>query len=138
MNFTLRTITTPRFTVGKLYHGDEFIAYSMELPYKDNKPNISCVPGGDYYIRPTHSPKFGNVYYLESVHNGIVGLQSGHRTHILFHSANTPSDLKGCIALGSTTGVLKSEVAVLNSKISTNSFFYLLDGGEHLLRIVRD
>ena len=109
----------------------------MELPWLKNKPFISCVPQGDYFIRPTISPSKGEAYYLESVQDGIVGLNAGERTHILIHVANRPSELKGCIALGTGTGVFKGEVAVFNSRAPFKELLNFLDGYDYRLRIER-
>ena len=37
--------------MGKLYCSGEFIAHTLELPWKDNEKSISCIPQGNYKCR---------------------------------------------------------------------------------------
>lgn len=149
--FVLRTETLTTCTIGKLYLekpiGDEFpacggaerefLCRTIELPWLDNKPYISCIPAGEYIIRPCNSPTKGKVYYIESEFDGVVGYDTGTRTHCLFHIANRPSELAGCVAVGSSTGVLADEMAVFNSGITFRSLMRLFDGFDYRLRIER-
>ena len=64
-------------TRGVLIHEDEIIALTLENPWRDNTPNISCIPIGTYLCKRVDSPKFGDTFEVSDV--------SG-RTHILFHS----------------------------------------------------
>ena len=86
----------------KRIHGDETGTYgaiidyrpfavTLEDPWKDNLPNISCIPSGIYTCERIVSPKFGNTFQIMDVPN---------RTHILFHRGNTQEDTQGCILLG--------------------------------------
>ena len=87
----------PNQTNGTLYmpSGREF--YTLECPWRNNEPFVSCIPDGAYLIEPWHSPKFGDCYIVSG---GLVGKTQGVRTHILFHAANKVRELQGCIALG--------------------------------------
>ena len=140
-DFTLLLNTVPlsTCTMGRLTQinagttPDHFIGYSMERAWLGNEPFISCIPKGEYIVSPHVSPKFGDCYIITSVKQGIVGIDSGKRTHILFHSANRALQLHGCIALGSTTGILENQFAVFNSKKTINEFYELL--GNKLTRL---
>jgi hypothetical protein len=95
-------------TVGKFT--DRFgnvICKSMELPWKDNKPSISCVPAGTYDLQLYQSPRYGNSYHLvnEGLNVSITG-ENTTRSHILIHPANCPSQLQGCIAPCKSYGIL--------------------------------
>lgn len=66
--------------------------YSMELPWKNNKRNVSCIPKGKYKVITTLSNRFKvNMWLLLNVKN---------RDGIRIHSANYARQLNGCIALG--------------------------------------
>ena len=68
------------------------VCYTLELPWRNNQPNISCIPPGTYPFKPVHnSPKFGAVPKIESVPG---------RTDILFHKGNTLQDTDGCVLVG--------------------------------------
>ena len=68
-----------------------FECKTMELPWKDNKKQISCIPTGEYKVIKHNSPNFGKVYKVLDV--------SG-RSDILFHKGNFNKDSKGCILVG--------------------------------------
>jgi len=86
-------------TLGELYIiGDEdnivFQCRTLELPYLENKRNISCVPVGRYKCKLEYSNRFKrDLWELKDVPN---------RTECKFHSANYFHQLNGCIALGNS------------------------------------
>lgn len=63
---------------------------TLERPWKNNEPNISCIPEGTYIVNRDETGKH-RYYRVEGVAN---------RTLIEIHVANKPSHLQGCIALG--------------------------------------
>jgi hypothetical protein len=77
-------------TNGTLFCSQVFLCHTIELPWKNNKRNISCIPEGIYEIEPRFSKRFK--------HHLIVKNVTG-RSYILFHPANdAKKDLEGCIA----------------------------------------
>lgn len=77
-------------TNGTLFSTDLFICYTIELPWANNKRNISCIPEGVYEIIPRFSKRFHHHLILKNVKG---------RSYILFHPANDAKrDLQGCIA----------------------------------------
>ena len=83
----------PDRTLGKAVYG-EHVFWTIEKPWKDNQPYVSCIPEGYYRLGRRNSPRFGpNVWEVLEVPN---------RTHILLHVANTADDVVGCIGLGSS------------------------------------
>jgi len=64
---------------------------SLELPWKGNLKQVSCIPKGKYPLRKISSPSHGYCFEVIGVAN---------RTNIQIHSANFFSDLLGCIAPG--------------------------------------
>lgn len=64
---------------------------TLELPWKDNQRNISCIPEGTYMCVPRSSVKHGAHFHLVNV---------PQRSLILIHVANYISQLQGCIAPG--------------------------------------
>ncbi|WP_281228087.1 DUF5675 family protein [Flavobacterium aquiphilum] len=80
----------PEGTNGMLTHKGKLICYAIELPWKDNQHQVSCIPEGEYFIEKRYSTRFG--WHLE-----ILGVPN--RSLILFHPANIAlKELKGCIA----------------------------------------
>lgn len=77
-------------TNGKLYHGEQLVCYTIELPWLQNRRNVSCIPEGTYTIRKRHTKTRGNHLIVEEVPD---------RSGILLHPANDALiQLKGCIA----------------------------------------
>lgn len=107
-------------TEGMLFIGD-YRCCTLELPWRDNKTNISCIPPGEYEVKSRYSNKFGNVYWITDVEG---------RSWILMHSGNFAGDIskgfktnvEGCILLGKKFGYLFGQRAILNSRITLRSF----------------
>ena len=64
---------------------------TLELPWRNNQRNISCIPTGEYDVTPRHSARFGNHLHVLDVPN---------RSFILFHVGNWPRNTEGCILPG--------------------------------------
>ena len=92
----LRQEHSDKQTLGYLYIVDNeeilFSCNTLELPWKDNQSNISCVPIGEYKCVLEYSNRFErDLWELKDVPN---------RSECKFHSANYFKQLNGCIALG--------------------------------------
>jgi hypothetical protein len=69
---------------------DKFLCHTIELPWRNNKRNIYCIPEGIYQIETRFSKRFQHHLILKNVKS---------RSFILFHPANnTLKDMEGCIA----------------------------------------
>lgn len=108
--------------------------FTVEKPWKDNKPFESCVPEGEYSLVPHNSNKYGDVLAL-------VGETVSHykdpdfkRYACLIHTANYPKDVEGCIGLGDNYNANQSMVA--NSRQSIIDFYNIVSPDEaHELKI---
>jgi hypothetical protein len=100
----------PEGTLGVIeFAGETF--YSIERPWLDNAPNVSCIPVGSYDMGWRDSPRFGETWHVQEVQD---------RTYILIHAANFPKDVQGCIGLG--TGLMGDRIAVSNSRKAVARF----------------
>lgn len=114
-----------------------FNCHVVELPWRDNKCNISCIPTGDYICKLHHSRKFGTVYHLQDVQG---------RTWVLTHSGNVAGDVSkgwkthsaGCLIVGKYRGKIGNQKAVLCSKPTLREFMKIMDGDEFKLTIMGD
>ena len=77
--------------IGVLYANDDQLCYSLELPWKDNQSNVSCVPVGTYPGKIRTDGTKGWRIELESVPN---------RTFVELHVGNFPGEIQGCVLLG--------------------------------------
>jgi len=114
--------------------------HSLELPYKDNKANISCIPTGEYICKIRYSPSFKrNLYCLQNVKD---------RSYILIHGANFAGDkskgyqthLAGCIALGKSKGTANNKFGnkqrcIFNSQQALREFMDITDNEDFKLII---
>ena len=77
-------------TNGTLSFNGKEICKTIELPWKENRRRISCIPVGIYKVRKRFSSKF--KWHLE-----VINVKN--RELILFHPANDAlKELNGCIA----------------------------------------
>ena len=118
-----------------LFFTDGFNCKSFELPWRDNKRNISCIPAGVYDTIIRQSPRFGTIYWILKVEN---------RTYILVHSGNWAGDIElgykthtnGCLILGKKMGYLMGQRAVLNSRITVRAFMDHMNNQPFTLHIM--
>lgn len=109
-----RTSYTEYGTWGILHDKDDIpFCVTLENPWIDNVPRVSCIPVGLYECQRVDSPKFGDTFEVMNVHG---------RTHILFHKGNTEFDTLGCIMVGSRFGQLSDVPAILESNPAFNLF----------------
>jgi len=112
-----------------------FNCKTLELPWRDNKSNISCIPSGAYHTQIRLSPKYGEIYWVTTVPG---------RGWILIHSGNFAGDehfgfrthVKGCILLGKKFGHLDDQLAVLNSRITVRKFMNTIGRKSFTLNII--
>ncbi|TMO16740.1 hypothetical protein CWB59_12540 [Pseudoalteromonas sp. S326] len=140
MKLVLKRFPTPNGifgTFGELYdEKGEFICFTVEREWNNNKPYVSCVPCGLYDLEPHESPNHGTCYALQQKNLGVTIYGPSQRTHILIHIANKATELAGCIAPGKSLGVVGGEWSVLNSGGAFNLLMTLLDGKPATLEIV--
>lgn len=110
-----RIVKRDDVTLGVLYlPGERFNPLvTLEEPWRDNQPHISCIPAGIYRCVPHNGPKFKNVWRLEDVPG---------RSAILIHAGNTTRDIEGCILLGTSFGEIAGMPAVLGSRTAVDLF----------------
>lgn len=68
-----------------------FKCYTLELPWKNNKRGVSCIPVGKYKVVKRSSEKYGNHLHILDVKG---------RSFILIHSGNYHTQIQGCILVG--------------------------------------
>ncbi len=133
----VRFAYTPVGTFGRITVDKKIIGFSVERPWLDNKTNVSCIPTGYYellripsaIVKRTSSGKYISGYMVKNVCN---------RTSILFHIANTMDDLKGCIGMGDSLGMLSGKWAVLNSSKTFEKFMQELQPDDEAQLIITD
>ena len=114
----------PSGTLGVIKIKEETF-YTIERPWLENQVNVSCIPTGTYDLERRDSPRFGETWYLPDVPD---------RSWILMHVANFPSDVQGCIGIG--TSLMSDRIAVSNSRTALKAFESITVGREWKMTIV--
>jgi len=107
-------------SVGRLI-APGFSCWSLELPCRDNRQNISCIPRGEYEAGVYASLKFGRVYVLKGVPD---------RSGVLLHNGVWAGDVAknlrthswGCLLLGYEQGYVQGQRAVWQSRFALREF----------------
>ena len=112
-----------------------FKCCTLELPWRNNKRNYSCIPDGIYDCKYVLSGKFGWCYHIQNVPN---------RNGILIHSGNLAGDRTkgfrtdsyGCILPGKYNGLLYNQQAVLVSRTTLRRFISHMNNEDFRLNII--
>lgn len=98
--------------------------YTVERPWQDNEPFVSCIPEGVFPVRWDRYNRGGYRTLAVTVPG---------RTRILIHRGNLPRHVQGCIAIGQDLGVVwdretkEHKWGVLRSTTAFDRWLALLD-----------
>lgn len=112
----LRVYLTDR-TLGSLFRNGETIAKVLELPWKENKRGISCIPEGVYRVIKQPAKPTRNYPYFRLP--DVPG-----RSGILIHRGTEPKNSKGCLLVGSRFRNINTSTPGLEE--STNKLTWLV------------
>lgn len=103
-----RTYTQEQATMGELYKDtnnngkidseDTYLADTLELPFRNNRQNISCIPEGTYKMTPRISKKLNQPHFQIHTPTDITG-----RSGIMMHQGTTTWNSLGCLLVGKKT-----------------------------------
>lgn len=118
-------------TNGELLLNGDKVCSTIELPWKQNKNQVSCIPEGEYALKKRWTPRFGNHFLLKNVPN---------RSYILLHAANDAlKEIKGCIA---PVSFLTGEGKGTQSRVALATIVKLvypeLEKGNEVILVVRE
>jgi len=99
----------------------KFECKTIELPWKDNQHDVSCVPEGVYNVKKIISPTKGKCFLLENVPNrGAVEIHIGN------FAAGKKIDTLGCVLPGMSFGDRNND-GILDVVDSTKAMEKLLE-----------
>jgi hypothetical protein len=129
-----RYMTSDQGTCGVLTDDWELSKHIIELPWRNNIPNLSCIPHGKYIAVPHKYRGYRSAYKLLDVpgrssiliHNGCFAgnKEKGYKTH----SA-------GCLIIGNYVGRIGNQKAVLSSRVGLREFVSYMNNEIFLLSI---
>ena len=130
----IRYAGTDEGTCGVFVSGS-LLLWTIELPWQDNKRNVSCIPTGKYTCIFRISKSKGDCYHVLDVPD---------RDSILFHVANWAgdiskgfkSDVQGCIGIGTYMTVIDGQIAVANSRQAMKKLIAYMKKEPFELRII--
>jgi len=123
----LRRYDGARGTLGTLIfpNGDSIV--TLELPWLNNRNDVSCIPEGLYEINYRESPivertskgKYKKGYEIAGVPN---------RTFIMFHIGNFLRNSNGCVLTGTTVGMNDADGnrTITQSAVAFDKFMKLM------------
>ncbi|WP_143961185.1 DUF5675 family protein [Litoribacter populi] len=115
----------PNGTNGFITHNGIEVAKTIELPYRNNRRNESCIPEGVYGLEKRYSERYGWHLLVKGVKD---------RSGILFHPANDAlKELRGCIApVTNHTGEGKGNFSRNATYLFRDMVYEALDAGEEV------
>lgn len=75
--------------------GRIFSCKTLELPWRENKNRVSCIPAGTYPVEYREASESGTYNYDHLHVRDVEG-----RSYILIHSGNLYTQILGCILVG--------------------------------------
>src|SRR5688500_14099815 len=81
---------------GYLYVDETPICYTLELPWRDNLNDLSCIPDGTYSA---------NIRFDKKDQWRIQLLDVPDRGGVQIHIGNWPSEIQGCILVGTSVNI---------------------------------
>lgn len=130
--------TTEQGTPGTAILGP-WEANSLELPWLDNQPNISCISAGIYPFSMVKTRKpIGGRSHLYLVHDvpGRTGILAHAGTFAGDKSKGFKTSVLGCLLLGYRTGLLKGQRAIFDTRRAIGDMHAILAGQPTKIRFV--
>lgn len=102
-----REIQTPEYTEGYIYVDGVEIGQTLELPWRNNKTDISCIPActDAYRLVKREWGKFARAYKKRWGHDGSLQIKVvAGRKVILIHTGTATEHTLGCVLVGLKAG----------------------------------
>lgn len=120
-------------TLGSAYiEADEgnilFSFKTLELPWKDNEKNISCIPEGTYKVVRRYSQKYKDHLHITGVEGrSLILIHWGNYAGSINPRTGNP-DIRGCILVGSKYGDIDGDgiTDILSSKSTFKAIMHIV------------
>ena len=130
----------PVIRIRRIYGDDEvtlgmlsfktFSCFTVENPWLENVPYVSCIPPGRYLLKLGRYNAGGyDAYEVQEVQG---------RTLIKMHIANLPTEVDGCMGVGDSITRLNGELAVSNSRDTFDRLMEMLDRAKYVWLALED
>jgi hypothetical protein len=128
----IRNIDNGTETLGTLTTSDnQFQCRTLELSWRNNQQNISCIPTGTYLCQWK--------FMLRELRYRYQIMNIPNRSGIFFHTGNFFFDSQGCIILGSLPQIIpgSNQPSVINTRPITTAFEKKMGGKDFQLTIIK-
>ena len=113
-------------TLGILKVNDAFCSVTLERPWLNNQPDISCIPLGTYpLLRVRDRITSGGMNILSTYE-----VQIPSRAGVLFHVGNYVRDTHGCILCGLGFSFPQVEPMITNSTLAFSRFIEMTNNAD--------
>ena len=124
MRLYLKRIYRNKNNIQGILFSRGFACVTIELPWKDNTPFVSCIPAGIYDCYYTSASKFtGGAIVIENVEG---------RTDIRIHIANAAHEIEGCTGVGEK---IDNEFTISDSYVAFKRLIKYINKGKFSLFI---
>lgn len=123
----IRFAYTPEGTFGRLPMPDGMTLFTVERPWLNNAPNVSCIPCGDYTCAPKR--------YNRGGYDAVQVLDVPGRSYILFHIGNDVRHSQGCILVNSDHAYSQHGMYGVNSRTAFKLFMEFYGGRTFSLHV---
>lgn len=90
-------------------NGSSYQCKTLELPWKENKKQVSCIPEGTYPVKVRYSKKYGTHLHITDVPNrDLILIHWGNYAGSVNKKTGYP-DIKGCILVGKYYGDISGD-----------------------------
>lgn len=114
---------------------EEFTCETLELPWRDNAPMISCIPSGEYECDFNWSNGLRRFCYLLRAVPGRSGVRIHSGNYAGDKSKGFKTHVQGCILLGKRAGKVGGQTAVFDSVVAVREFQDFMGEEPFTLRI---
>jgi len=121
-----REINSDRGVLGTLATAEgQEVCKTLELPWRNNLPNVSCIVPGTYTLIPYTSDKHPHAFHVTEVPG---------RSNVLIHAGNYVEHSQGCILVGESWQIMgcPKQLAVADSRKALRSILEQYPAGFRL------
>lgn len=111
------------------------ICKTLELPWRNNISNFSCIPTGVYTCSWTWSPRFKRMMYEVKAVKGRSGIRIHRGSFAGARDKGLRADFSGCIGLGKGTAIVGKQKILTHTSATVAKFEQLLAGQDFTLII---
>jgi len=101
----VRTKSDNKQTIGELWFEGKRIAYTLELPWRENQRRVSCIPKGVYEVIEHQAPSYPKAksYWVQNVPARTKGALAAYLKECMRSSSTKPQATQRRKAIGCRT-----------------------------------